>query len=229
MAFVIFPEEIAFLNPMPLVPGATAGAILDAATDAVNLGKPIVMRELCRNLSLTPGAPYSHFESAAHLESVVAYNGLLELAGTMLDSVAHISDPRARLIAASQEYRLWALRHPAMFGFLFPTAGRQIDSPHARHVVSATQAVSVAPVLALRDGWDSGVFVPPGPGPHTAALSIPGVVSLTSDETRVANALWITTHGAVVLELAIGIHDGWESNDEMFDWIVTSNIHRLLG
>ena len=67
------------------------------------------------------------------------------------------------------------------------------------------------------------------PGPHTAALSIPGVVSLTSDETRVANALWITTHGAVVLELAIGIHDGWESNDEMFDWIVTSNIHRLLG
>lgn len=225
---VVLPENVDFLHPTPIVLRGTAGAILDAATDAVNAGHPIVMRELCRKLSLTPGAPYSHFENAAHLECVVAYNGLLKLARTMLDSVAGKSDPRDRLVGASHEYRVWALSNSMMFGFLFPTAGRRIDTPHALHVVRASMAVSMAPVLALRDGWDSGVFKPPGPGPHSNTISIPGVVSLTPDETRVANALWMTTHGAVVLELAIGIHDGWEKADEMFHWIVTSSIQRLL-
>ena len=229
MAVIDFPEEIDFLHPSPIRPPSTAGEILDAATEAINSGKQVVLREICRRLSLTPGAPYSHYENAAHLECVVTYNGLLDLAGSMLSVVNNLADPLTRLTSASAQYRTWALQHPSLFGFLFPASGRRSESPHWSRVMQASQAVAIPIVLALRDGWDSRLFQPAAPGPAVEPLIIPGLVSLSADETRVANALWIATHGTVVLELAIGVHDGWDEGNAMFEWIVISNIRNFLG
>lgn len=57
---------------------------------------------------------------------------------------------------------------------------------------------------------------------------IDGVVSLDSDETREANALWIMVHGAVVIELSIGTHDGWDDGTPVFDWLIESHISAHL-
>lgn len=229
MALIHFPLEIDYLHPCPIRPPSTAGDILDAATEAVMGGHPVVLREICRHLSLTPGAPYSHYENAAHLECVVTYNGFLDLAASMLSVVRDMTDPLTRVRSASDQYRRWALQHPSLFGFLFPSSGRRPESPYWPQVMQASQAVAIAIVLALRDGWDSKTFTPAEPGPAVEPLIVPGVVALSTDETRIANALWIATHGTVVLELAIGAHDGWEEGNAMFDWILTSNISNFLG
>ena len=228
MAQISEPPAIDYLDPRPFHPTGTAGRILDLATEAARQGRPIIIREVCRQLSLTPGAPYSHFENSAHIESVVTYNGLLDMASEVYANTPATGDPRERLLAACRAYRQWALSNQAMFGFIFPTAGRSDDTPFARHVILASEAIAVPASKALRDGWDSGRFASPTPGPRAHPLEIPGVVSLDADETRIANALWVTTHGAVVLELAIGTHDGWDPVDPMFDWLIAAQVSAHL-
>jgi len=44
----------------------------------------------------------------------------------------------------------------------------------------------------------------------------------------VANSLWINVHGAVVIELAMGTHDGWDPADPMFDWLVETHMNAHL-
>lgn len=228
MAQISEPPAIDYRDPRPFHPTGTAGRILQLATEAAEHGRPIIIREICRQLSLTPGAPYSHFSNSAHLESVVAYNGLLTMASAITAHSPTSGDPYDRLLAACRAYRVWALSNRPMFGFVFPTAGRPDDTPFARHVILASQAIAVPASTALRDGWDSGRFTSPTPGPPAHPLEVPGVVSLDTDESRVANSLWITVHGAVVIELAMGTHDGWSPVDPMFDWIVTSQISAHL-
>lgn len=228
MALITTPPEISYLAPTPFDPGGTAGQILDLATAAATEGRPIVIREICRELSLAPGAPYSHFENSAHLESVVVYNGLLSMAAWITEKTQDVEEPRQRLLAACRAYRSWALSQPSLFSFVLPTSGRHDQSPFAPHVMQASRALSVPSTLALRAGWDSGIFRAPGAGPVAHALQVPGVVSLSPHESRVANAIWVTVHGAVVLELAFGIHDGWDEEDTMFEWLVASQIRAHL-
>ena len=229
MTLIFDPPEINYLDPQPFFPSGTAGQILRSAIDAAESGKPIVMREICRLLDLTPGAPYSHYESAEHLEGVVTYTGLLTLAKWMTDSTRELSDPRERLIATCWAYREWAHQHRSWFGFILPTSGRAAESPFAKHVQTASLAIAIPAARALRDGWDTGRFVSPTPGPSVFPLDIPSVVSLTTDETRTANALWVTVHGAVVIELAVGIHDGWNEETPMFNWLLETHINTHIA
>lgn len=228
MSQILEPPVINYLDPKPFQPTGMAGQILELATQAISEGRAIVIREICRKLSLTPGAPYSHFESSDHLESVVTYNGLLGMACEINLRTPLNGDPHVRLIEASRAYRNWALANPTMFGFILPTAGRRDPSPFAKHVLRASRALAVPATRALRDGWDSGQFVRAPSGAQAYPFDLPGVVALNTDETRIANALWATTHGAVVLELAIGTHDGWDPVDPMFDWLITTQISTHL-
>lgn len=228
MAKISEPPAIDYLDPRPFHPAGTAGRILNRATEAAKQGRPIVIREICRQLTLTPGAPYSHFANSAHLESVVAYNGLLTMASAITAETPGSGDPHERLLAACRAYRGWALSNRPMFGFIFPTAGRPNATPFARHVILASRAIAVPASQALRDGWDSDRFAPPESGPPAHPLVVPGVVSLDSDESRVANSLWITVHGAVVIELAMGTHDGWDPADPMFEWLIATQLAALL-
>ena len=229
MALIFDPPKINYLDPQPFYPSGTAGQILQSAIESAEAGDPIVMREICRHLDLTPGAPYSHYESSEHLESVVAYTGLLTLAKWMTDSTRELSDPRERLVATCWAYREWAHKHRSWFGFILPTSGRTDESAFAEHVQSASLAIAIPAARAMRDGWDTGKFATPTSGPTVFPLDIPGVVSLNVDESRTANALWITVHGAVVIELAVGIHDGWDLETPMFDWLLEAHINAHIA
>jgi hypothetical protein len=147
----------------------------------------------------------------------------------MTDSTRELSDPRERLIATCRAYREWAHIHRSWFGFILPTAGRNDESPFAEHVQAASFAIAIPAARAMRDGWDSGKFVLPTAGPSVFPLDIPGVISLNTDESRTANALWIMVHGAVVIELAVGIHDGWEQETPMFEWLLEAHINSHIS
>lgn len=229
MALIFDPPEINYFDPQPFYPPDTAGQILHSAIESIEMGQPIIMREICRQLNLTPGAPYSHYESAEHLESVITYTGLLTLAKWMADSTRELSNPRERLVASCRAYRTWAHQHRSWFGFILPTAGRTNESPFMKHVQSASLAIAIPAARALRDGWDNGTFISPATGPAVFPLDIPGVVSLNADETRTANTLWIMAHGAISVELTIGIHDGWQSETPMFDWLLESHINTYIA
>lgn len=229
VALVLNPPPVDFRDPAPFEPGGTAGAILTEAYEAVRDGAPVVMREICRSLGLTPGAPYSHFESTAHLEDVIAYNGLLSLARSVGSAVDPTLSPTERLLSASHAYREWATRESALFGFVFPTSGGRRESPFTTHVRTAAVAVAVPTTCALRDGWDAGTFSRPGRGPDALPVEIPGIVVLSPAEARIANALWATVHGTVVLELTMGTHDGWDDRREMFEWMVSTAMSAHLS
>lgn len=228
MTHLFSPPPIDFLDPRPVALGGTAGRILEEATTAAADGRPIVIRAICRHLGLAPGAPYSHFGSSSQLESVVVYNGLLTLARWITERSSGAPSPRARLVAACHAYRTWALDNPHLFGFVLPTAGRTHDPTLSAFIHAASQALAIPATRALRDGWDSGDFSPPSPGPAVHPLMVDGVVSLDSSETREANALWIMVHGAVVIELSIGTHDGWDDGTPVFDWLIESHISAHL-
>ena len=228
MPWISEPPTVDFLDPRPFFPDGTAGLLVEAATREVAAGRPVIVREICRQLSLTPGAPYSHFENSAHLESVVTYNGLLSMASEIAAQTPNEGNPRERLKIACRAYRNWALSNSFLFGFIFPTTARREVTPFDGHVTLASRTIAIPSIRALRDGWDGKQFDQPASGPPAEPFVIPGIVSLSADETRVANALWVTTHGAVVLELAIGIHDGWSPVDPMFDWLIDSHISAHL-
>ena len=101
MALIFDPPKINYLDPQPFYPSGTAGQILQSAIESAEAGEPIVMREICRQLDLTPGAPYSHYESSEHLESVVAYTGLLTLAKWMTDSIWWLANSCCRQALSS--------------------------------------------------------------------------------------------------------------------------------
>lgn len=218
-----FPE-VDVRRPQPFRPPGTAGDILDVATAEVDNGRPIVVREICRTLGLTPGAPYSHFHSATQIDNLVVFNGLLELAGHLASAVVGMSEPRERLVAVCHAYREWALQHPSRFAYIFPPGGREIEPSVSERVIDASRAMAVPGASAMADGWAQGTFVAPGPGPAVEVLSIPGIVELDVDQSRVANAIWAAVHGALIMEMAIGVHDGWDARRGVFDWHVTAQI-----
>ena len=228
MSLVLTPPPIDFTNPRPFVLTGMAGQMYEVARESVAAGRPISIREICRQLDLTPGAPYSHFENVEHLENVVLYNTMLELAAFINDLVDNQQEPLEMFINACHAYRRWAITNPSLFAFIFPTNGRQSNAAFSEFLHDASQAISIPTVSALTALWQSGRFPPAKHGPTAVPLEIAGHIQLTPDETRIANALWIIVHGSVVLELAFGIHDGWSDRESMFDWLVHKAITSFL-
>lgn len=228
VSLVSNPPPLDFLHPRPIQIQGTAGQILNRATAAARTGHPIVIREICRDLSLTPGAPYSHFENSAHLEAVVMYNGFLEFGQAISAACAGIEHALEQLLVVCRAYREWALSNPAFFSFLLPTMPRPNESEFARHIEEASRVLAIPSALSLRRAWDEELIPQATPGPHALQLEIPDVVSLSPDESREANFLWVTVHGAVVLELSIGTHDGWAEADKVFDWMINSHVDHHL-
>jgi AcrR family transcriptional regulator len=78
------------------------------------------LRELARDVGVSPAAPFNHFEDRAALIAAVAEAGFRELVATQAAALACASDePKARLRALSAAYVEFARRNGAYFLAMF--------------------------------------------------------------------------------------------------------------
>ncbi len=99
----------------------TAAVLLDAAEAIVAAGGPnaLSVRRVAEAAGMSTRAVYSLFESKEGL-LVALGNRAFEILGSWIDEMPRTEDPRADLINATvQNFRRWALEHPALFRIAF--------------------------------------------------------------------------------------------------------------
>ena len=77
------------------------------------------LRKLGRQLGVTPGAPYRHFEDKDALLAALATRGFQRLSKMMLDAQEGAVDGEERLRQAGIGYLEFASKHPELFRLMF--------------------------------------------------------------------------------------------------------------
>lgn len=75
--------------------------------------------EACRQLDVSPGAPYRHFTDREDLLTAIAIRALQTMATHIARVVGTATDPTERLVRAVKGYVEFAALHPALFETLF--------------------------------------------------------------------------------------------------------------
>ncbi len=77
------------------------------------------LRKLGRQLGVTPGAPYRHFEDKDDLLAALSASGFKRLRETMLREQEGATDPEDRLRRGGVGYLQFAATHPELFRLMF--------------------------------------------------------------------------------------------------------------
>jgi AcrR family transcriptional regulator len=157
--------------------GDLRGALLDAASTQLEAEGPagLSLRKLGRQLGVTPGAPYRHFEDKDALLAALAAEGYRTLGAEMLRSADEARDAEERLKQAGTGYVRFALAHPELFRLMFGWMPSR-DIPELCEAGDATFALFEGVVQSCADeGLLSG-------GPREAGL-----------------VAWSAVHGAAFL------------------------------
>jgi AcrR family transcriptional regulator len=104
---------------------ATAEALLDAAEQIVAADGPdaLSMRRVAAEAGTTTRAVYSLFESKEGL-LVALGNRAFQILGSWINEYPRTSDPTADLVnSIIENFRRWALEHPALFRIAFQRIG----------------------------------------------------------------------------------------------------------
>lgn len=101
--------------------GELREALLLAAEQQLNEEGPagLSLRKLGRELGVTPGAPYRHFEDKDALLAALATNGFRRLRETMIGRQEQCVDGEERLRRAGIGYLAFASKHPELFRLMF--------------------------------------------------------------------------------------------------------------
>lgn len=96
-------------------------ALLQAAEVQLEAEGPagLSLRKLGRQLGVTPGAPYRHFEDKDALLAALAAEGYRRLRAQMLRGQDPEADGEARLKQAGTGYLRFATEHPELFRLMF--------------------------------------------------------------------------------------------------------------
>jgi AcrR family transcriptional regulator len=96
-------------------------SLLAAAAELLEKEGPagLSLRKLGRQLGVTPGAPYRHFEDKDALLAALAANGFRELRGEILAGQENGIDGEERLKRAGVGYLRFATGHPELFRLMF--------------------------------------------------------------------------------------------------------------
>ncbi len=96
-------------------------ALLEAAEALLEHGGPagLSLRKLGRQLGVTPGAPYRHFEHKDALLAALAIRGFQRLRQMMLDAQEGAVDTKDQLRRAGIGYLNFAWKHPELFRLVF--------------------------------------------------------------------------------------------------------------
>lgn len=101
--------------------GDLRGALLEAARAQLEAegAAGLSLRKLGRELGVTPGAPYRHFEDKDALLAALAADGYRELRSNMVDAQDGATDPEDRLKRAGTGYVAFAIMNPGLFRLMF--------------------------------------------------------------------------------------------------------------
>ncbi len=96
-------------------------SLLDAARDQLEAegAAALSLRKLGRELGVTPGAPYRHFEDKDALLAALAAEGYRELRASMMSEQEGVADPEERLRRAGTGYVAFAIANPGLFRLMF--------------------------------------------------------------------------------------------------------------
>jgi AcrR family transcriptional regulator len=101
--------------------GELRESLLQAAEALLEQDGPagLSLRKLGRQLGVTPGAPYRHFEDKDALLAALAIRGFQRLRQLMLDAQEGAVDGKARLRGGGIGYLRFASKHPELFRLMF--------------------------------------------------------------------------------------------------------------
>jgi len=101
--------------------GELREALLESAETLLEAKGPtgLSLRKLGRQLGVTPGAPYRHFEDKDALLAALTTSGFQRLRQMMLDAQRDAADAEDRLRLAGVGYLEFASNHPELFRLMF--------------------------------------------------------------------------------------------------------------
>lgn len=152
--------------------GDLRSALLDAAMEMLEAGKPFSLRAVARRAEVSQTAPYRHFADREALESALAVRGFVELRRRLSpDGVPAASEDE--LVEFAVAYVSFALERPALFTLMF---GRECDDQNDERVLAAAELRALLTDSLRR-------------------------VLPVADHESLATALWALTHGLAFLHL----------------------------
>ena len=177
-------------------------ALLEAAERALESGGPqsLSLRELSRELGVSYTAPQRHFAEKQALLDALAVRGFERL-GTLLARAAKDQGQgfHARLTKLARAYVHFAIKQPALFGWMFE-AKHRTDAPHAL-VEAGDRALAHAPTV-FAEGQARGEVRAGEPG-RLAMMAFAALHGLVEISTYCA--FKVTPLDALVPEMIEGI------------------------
>ncbi len=106
----------------------TRAELLAAARDLFLESGPALfsLREVARRVGVSAAAVYRHFEGKEALVFAACTQGFQVFSSYLVRALAE-STPRARLLAMSEQYRLFGLENPLDYRFIFMSAADQVN------------------------------------------------------------------------------------------------------
>jgi len=188
------------------------------------------LREVAREMGVASSALYRYYSTRDELLTALildAYNDLgsaAERAEAKIDRGSH----RARLHAATQAIRRWALRHPHEYALIFGTPVPQYVAPDDTILAAGRVTALLGGIVADAAGGDT-LVVPPA---QRTMLEWENVALVTGSASapRVIWALttWTTVFGFVNFEL-FGHFVGSVRKPEQFLRVVVDELADQLG
>ncbi len=204
------------VNRRERVRAATVQEIKDVArAQLVALGPGAVsLRAIAREMGMTAPALYRYFPSFDHLVRALVIDMFDEVCAAMArarDSV-DAQDPAARLVAAGQAFRQWAIAHRAEFGLIFGNplpAQSPVGGEHEHDVMSfgASRCGHIL-ITIFEQLWQRQPY--PVPSTHNIAADLWEQLSAYRTATQttlpvgalnVAMNVWLRLFGMVSLEV----------------------------
>ena len=159
--------------------------VLDAALRllATEGAGAISLRRIARELGVSVGAAYYHFEDKGALYREIVAQGLREIEADVAAAVAAASGPADRMRAAARVYAAFALAHPEHYYVFLMLRDGGIPAMTDDQTAAGLRVLALV-AGAIGDGVEAGLFDP--------AL----------EPTVEALALWASLHGVLALAVA---------------------------
>jgi AcrR family transcriptional regulator len=191
----------------------TRAELLAAARDVFLEAGPaqFSLREVARRVGVSAAAVYRHFEGKEALVQAACTQGFQVFSSYLVRALVE-STPRARLLAMSEQYRLFGLENPLDYRFIFMSSTDELSKAaasdtHARAAPLPQDTTFLFLVDRVRECVEAGVLAP-------------------GDPEVTAVQIWAHVHGLVALRLSH--HLQAFGDDAAFAEFYRASVNRLL-